>query len=552
MLISLLGISLPSLFQLNQIGKEIGNISDIQLPMSKVMGEIALMQKKESIQIQIYLRLKDDKFAQEYYQQGNQVIGKFNDLTALLKKNALETDEIFKQIEEVKSAHTTYVQNGTEIIDMVGVGLEGEELDALTDKFTKQESILGKAIDSVAKTLDKNTNTSAQEVKNSDKEAQFIVLIASIFSVIAGTLVWMFAAYITKRRILGTREEIISITKSISEGNLSQQCNIENAPIDFKETLSNINDLIRTFNMPIRSVIATMKQLAQNDLTTRILENYQGEFAALKDDVNHAISNIQQIIQDSTNATLEVSSACASITQSSQTQLDRASSQASSVEEISSTMAEIKHQANLNAQNSSAANTISEQASTAAEQGSQRMSEMSLAMNNINESSQEIVKIIKVIDEIAFQTNLLALNAAVEAARAGSHGKGFAVVAEEVRNLAEKSATAAKETGNIILQSSAKVEEGIKIASLTEETLKDIFDKSLHVSDIIKEISVASEQQTSSITQILDAIKLIEAGTQGNISDVEKSVDEIARLSELSEDLKDEILRFKVNKDYAT
>jgi methyl-accepting chemotaxis protein len=235
--------------------------------------------------------------------------------------------------------------------------------------------------------------------------------------------------------------------------------------------------------------------------------------------------------------------AAGQITRSSQSLADGASQQAASVEETSSSLEELSSMTHRNSENAQKANELAREARTSADKAAADMNAMSAAMESIKASSDDIAKIIKTIDEIAFQTNILALNAAVEAARAGEAGMGFAVVADEVRNLAQRSAQAAKETAAKIEGAIRNTGQGVELSAKVAVALNEIVVKVRHVDDLVSEVSTASREQTSGITQINSAVSQMDKVTQGNAANAEESAAAARDLSGQAEVIKQTVLQ---------
>ena len=220
--------------------------------------------------------------------------------------------------------------------------------------------------------------------------------------------------------------------------------------------------------------------------------------------------------------------------------------QSSSVEEVNSSLTETDSQVKANTDGANTANQLVLGTSQAASAGQAKMEAMTRAMNEINTSSRNIAKIIKVIDEIAFQTNLLALNAAVEAARAGQHGRGFAVVAQEVRNLAGRSAKAARETAELIENSVKQVSDGVGIAKETSEALNQIVTNVVKVKDLVGEIATASAEQSRGVGQINVAMNQVAKAAQEGSQQSEELASASSELASLAGRMRDEVRRFKL------
>jgi methyl-accepting chemotaxis protein len=259
----------------------------------------------------------------------------------------------------------------------------------------------------------------------------------------------------------------------------------------------------------------------------------------MSDGLNDLVSRVQTSVQQIDAGSQMVASASQILSQG-------ATQSAASIEEISASMTQMSSQTRMTAANANQAHSLSKGSSNAAARGDKLMEELVGAMEEIDRSGQDINKIIKVIDEIAFQTNLLALNAAVEAARAGQHGKGFAVVAEEVRNLAARSARAAKETAQLIEGSAEKTRNGSSIASRTAAALKGIVAGAAKVSGLVDEIAAAANEQAAGFEQVSRGLTQIEQVTQQNSGHAEESAAAATELSSQSAQLKAVAGRFQV------
>ncbi|MBN2713491.1 MAG: HAMP domain-containing protein [Planctomycetes bacterium] len=285
--------------------------------------------------------------------------------------------------------------------------------------------------------------------------------------------------------------------------------------------------------------------IAQGDLTQEV--NLTSEYDALGRALKTMHNNLRSLVQQVRGAANQVADGAEQISGSSQSLSQGATESAASLEEISSSTTEIGSQTKQNAENATQANQLAVSARSAAESGTEQMQAMVEAITEIRTSSQEITKIIKTIDDIAFQTNLLALNAAVEAARAGNHGKGFAVVAQEVRNLAARSAKAAKETAGLIENSNNKVGNGVQIANKTSESFGQIVGAIGKVADLVGEIASASNEQAHGISQVAKGLEQIDTVTQQNTANAEEVASTSEELSGQSRSLLHLLKQFNIN-----
>ncbi len=300
-----------------------------------------------------------------------------------------------------------------------------------------------------------------------------------------------------------------------------------------------VNQLLDAVVTPLNACIEVMTAVADGDLSNDMAGEYEGDFKSLSDAVNSSVGNLREMVTKIIDSSGRVTGAANEITEGNSDLSQRTEEQASSLEETAASLEELTVTVNKNAENAQNATTMASSATDKAEKGGEVVGQTVKAMSDINTASKKISDIIGVIDEIAFQTNLLALNAAVEAARAGEQGRGFAVVAAEVRNLAQRSAGAAKEIKGLINDSVEKVGEGTRLVDESGKTLQEIVEAVKEVTSIIGDIDIASQEQASGIGQVNQAISQMDEMTQQNAALVEEATASSESLLDDANDLVD-------------
>jgi len=406
--------------------------------------------------------------------------------------------------------------------------------DYIIENNVKLLEVNKRAVNSIVKEAN-----NARE-KTSAKSNFVFQLICFLGGVVTSAVFFLLIKHIVVKpvQLLDLKE----MADGIALGDLNQKIRISRS--------DEIGELAESFRHMVAKQLeklALAENIADKDLTANI------NLASEKDSLGLALQvmtkNLRGIISQISDTANQILSGSSQVASFSQSLSDGATEQAASIEEISSSMAEMASQTKANAENAVEGNKLAITARDSGEKGKKQMHEMLYSMDEINKSSKQISKIIKVIDDIAFQTNLLALNAAVEAARAGKHGKGFSVVAEEVRNLAGRSAKAAKETSELIEGSVKNIENGAKIAGRTAEVLDEIANSSVKVADIVGEIAAASNEQSQGISQINSGLTQIEQVIQQNTASAEETSSASEELSSQAVQLRKILSQFKTQED---
>jgi methyl-accepting chemotaxis protein len=340
--------------------------------------------------------------------------------------------------------------------------------------------------------------------------------------------------------------EVGGIVQAAADGDFSRRVSLDGKDGFFRLLAGSMNQLLQTSGQGLDDVGRVLTALAGGDLTQQMAGDYKGTFGKLKDDANSTISQLTRIVSQIKQASDLIGTAAGEIATGNNDLSSRTEQQAASLEETASSMEQLTSTVKQNAENARQANQLAIGAGDVASKGGQVVSQVVTTMAAINDSSKKIVDIISVIDGIAFQTNILALNAAVEAARAGEQGRGFAVVAAEVRSLAQRSAGAAKEIKTLINDSVEKVGNGTQLVEQAGKTMEEIVTSVKRVTDIMAEISAASQEQSQGIEQVSQTITQMDEVTQQNAALVEEATASARSLEEQAGTLAQSVSRFNL------
>lgn len=448
----------------------------------------------------------------------------------------ISSEEARAKLEEIKLGWETYQGFVEECIELTEAGKVDEARDIIVIDATST----GDALRENILQLIKMDSVEAKERSESndmlaDRSSRIMIIVICL-GVLASITLGLWIASVISKPI----NKLVTVANLLAIGDVNT-----NATISTKDEIGSLAASFNKMIENIRSQAMVTELIADGDLTVDVTVRSESDLMGKK--LLQMVQKNNEVLSNISSAAEQVAVGAKQISDTSITLSHGATEQASSVEELTASLEEISSQTEVNAKNANTANELAEDAKQNALQGDNQMKEMLKAMEEISESSANISKIIKVIDDIAFQTNILALNAAVEAARAGQHGKGFAVVAEEVRNLAARSANASKETTDMIESSIKKSESGTKMARDTAQALNQIVNAVDKVANLVNDIAVASNEQAQGIAQINQGIMQVSQVVQANSATSEESAAASEELSSQAELLKEEVSKFKIS-----
>ena len=349
---------------------------------------------------------------------------------------------------------------------------------------------------------------------------------------------------------VAVEKEVADFVVAVTMGDFSKRVDLQGKEGFLRDLSEGFNQMLHASETSLNEVVRVLDALSRGDLTQTITADYQGTLGQLKDSSNSTVEKLKDIISQIKDATESINTAAKEIASGNNDLSHRTEEQAASLEQTAASMEELTSTVQANSQNAKQANRLAVAASDIAGKGVEVVGEVVRTMNDINDSSRKIGDIISVIDDIAFQTNILALNAAVEAARAGDQGRGFAVVAVEVRNLAQRAATAAGEIKHLIDDSVIKVAGGSKLVTQAGLTMEEIVNSIRGATVMMSEINAASSEQTAGIEQVNQAIGQMDDVTQQNAALVEQAAAAAESLEEQAQNLSLTVAHFKVD-DYS-
>ncbi|WP_426801164.1 methyl-accepting chemotaxis protein [Xanthomonas campestris] len=350
-----------------------------------------------------------------------------------------------------------------------------------------------------------------------------------------------------KLNLSAMNHEIKHLAQAAANGDFSARGDAERFQFDFRVMVESLNHLMSTADGNLQSLSSLLQSIAAGDLTARMSGEFRGVFAQMRDDANATASQLAQIVGNIQQSAVSINAAASEIAAGNQDLSQRTEQQAANLEETAASMEELTSTVKQNAESARQANQLAIGAARIASQGGEVVGKVVETMSGIEASSKKIADIISVIDGIAFQTNILALNAAVEAARAGEQGRGFAVVASEVRTLAQRSSGAAKEIKDLIDDSVQRVAEGSALVHTAGKTMGDVVASVQRVTDIMGEISAASQEQSAGIEQVNQTITHMDETTQQNAALVEEATAAARSMEEQAEHLSDAVAIFKID-----
>ena len=462
-----------------------------------------------------------------------------------LRENSF-SDEFTAKLDELQALIDNIEKRSVKLFDLCKQLRTSWAIEMYYEQFDELLAQVGEVTDVLNKLAENNATVIYTDTIKIVGSSKGFVTIVSVFFFVMMIIV---ALAITKM-LVSPIKQLKDVAAALAQGKLKGSAEL--VTYQSRDELGQLADAMRfsmeTLDGYVDEISAQLERLASGDLTASRNEitDYLGDFANIKTSMVTILTSFNSAITDIYNASLQVDVGSEQVSSGAQALSQGATEQASAIEQLSATIAEVSNHVNANAQNAVTASKMSNEAGNGVVESNKYMQQLMDAMEEINRTTGQIEKIIKTIEDIAFQTNILALNAAVEAARAGAAGKGFAVVADEVRSLAAKSAEAAKNTNNLIGSTVGAVRNGMNVAEETSRALQKVVEKATAVDTRINEIAAGSAEQADKIEQISDGIEQIASVVHNNSATAEQSAAASEELASQAALMKEQIGKFKL------
>ena len=448
----------------------------------------------------------------------------------------IPNDQILQLVEQMKPIHQAIHESAQTVLDLSKTDQKAANDMYLNTTKANVEKLVG-LLDQVAEITDKQVTDNQAGLLRAVATTKLVSLLSVLVTLVVSVLLVVYVM----NRIVKPLQIVTESSRSLSEGNLNFQIDI-NSKDEIGVLADSLNSSVKTLKSYISDITAVLNDMAGGNLASESKIQYIGDFVEIQKAIGMISHELSETMDQIHSSASQVDAGSNQVADGAQNLAQGATEQASEVIE------QVTEQINKNAESAAITTKEADQVGEKINVCNGQMQEMAEAMRQISFCSGEIQHIIKTIDDIAFQTNILALNAAVEAARAGSAGKGFAVVADEVRNLAAKSADAAKDTTELIEKTLHMVDNGSKLTDMTQESLHSVVDGAVIVTDQIKSISAASAEQEVAINRIKDSITQISTVIQSNSATSEESAAASEELAGQAQILKRLISKFQLRR----
>lgn len=531
-------LGVVSILGISTVGESVHEMYDGPYAAQKLMDgiEISVQEVSKNVYVMMATTDKDEV---------NRLKAEIDDRNALIMENLGTLKEMYPANADLMDEFASIVTSAAPVFEQIYetqlIDDNATTLDLVTNQF---QPALTKALESTTKLGDVVAKQAANDLdvaqKTTNQNMIFVIILLGVEVIVSVIL-----AITITRSVKKPVAECVEATTQIAKGNLD--VDVKYTSKDELGTLSdNVRSMIGTLKLYIGEISYILQAIADGNLNVEKKENYMGNFEEIGTSLERILSSLNGTFEGMDQSAGQVAIGANEVSRGAQALAQGATEQSSSVQELSASIAHVNEQIQSNAKNAKHTQELIEETAGLVSTCNGHMDDMLASMHDIDTSSAEIAKIIKVIDDISFQTNILALNAAVEAARAGDAGKGFAVVADEVRNLATKSAEAAKETSALIEGSVEKVQIGNKKAMETADVLKAVVENAQKINANIEEITVASEEQAHSVNEINLGVEQISTVVQTNSATAEESAAASEELSGQADMMKQMLARFQL------